>query len=265
MTGEFLVEPDRVTGRPLAIPGMGVKQGLDTKGESIGHSRTESDKVSAAGHLNLIPARTCTMTGLAFDTLKYTKRLKDAGVAAPQAEIQSEFLAEVLTENLASKEDLAKLDARMDIRFKEVDIRFKEIDTRFKELDTKMDTRFKELDTKMETRFREQDTRMDTRFKEQDTRMDIRFKEIDTRLKEMDAGFKRDNKELELRMVIKLGAMIMAGFGLMITANRLWPTTVQYVPAPHAVQDTRTPSPPVQQTPVTPPRTEDGGVQKPQM
>ncbi|MBF0138035.1 MAG: hypothetical protein H7833_05700 [Magnetococcus sp. DMHC-1] len=35
------------------------------------------------------------MAGLAFDTLKYTKRLKDAGVAAPQAEIQAEFLAEM--------------------------------------------------------------------------------------------------------------------------------------------------------------------------
>ncbi|MBF0136814.1 MAG: hypothetical protein HQL65_11285 [Magnetococcales bacterium] len=172
------------------------------------------------------------MTGLAFDTLKYTKRLKDAGVAAPQAETQAEFLAEVMTENLASKEDLARLETR--------------IDTRFKEQDTKMETRFKELETRMETRFKEQDTKMETRFKELEAKMETRFKE-------QGIEFKRDNRELELRMVIKLGAMTLAGFGLMVTANRLWPVSVQYVQVPHVAQEMHTPSQPVQRMPDVPP------------
>ncbi|MBF0439354.1 MAG: DUF1640 domain-containing protein [Magnetococcales bacterium] len=49
----------------------------------------------------------------------------------------------------------------------------------------------------------------------------------------------RDLKELELRMVIKMGAMILAGVGLM----RMWPIQVQYVPpSPTHVQEMRLPA-----------------------
>ncbi|MBF0154974.1 MAG: hypothetical protein HQL64_14630 [Magnetococcales bacterium] len=57
---------------------------------------------------------------------------------------------------------------------------------------------------------------------------------------------KHDLKELELRMTIKLGAMLLAAVGLVVTANRLWPIPVQYVPAPHVSQEMRLPSPPPQ-------------------
>ncbi len=48
---------------------------------------------------------------------------------------------------------------------------------------------------------------------------------------ELKVELKRDIKELELRMVIKMGVMILGGVGLVVTANRLWPVPVQYVPA----------------------------------
>lgn len=49
---------------------------------------------------------------------------------------------------------------------------------------------------------------------------------------------KRDLKELELRMVIKTGAMILGGIGLLFGLMRTWPLPVHYVPptASHGVE-----------------------------
>ena len=51
------------------------------------------------------------MAAIAFDTLKYSKRLKDAGVSDKQAEAEAEALAEVLEVNLkdlSTKDDLTR-------------------------------------------------------------------------------------------------------------------------------------------------------------
>ena len=56
------------------------------------------------------------MATITFDTLKYSKRLKDAGVPDKQAEAEAEALAEVLEVNLkdlATKEDLKTLEQRL--------------------------------------------------------------------------------------------------------------------------------------------------------
>jgi hypothetical protein len=58
------------------------------------------------------------MATIAFDTLKYSKRLKDAGVPDKQAEAEAEALAEVLEvklKDLATKEDVlvVKLELKM--------------------------------------------------------------------------------------------------------------------------------------------------------
>ncbi|BBL72019.1 DUF1640 domain-containing protein [Methylogaea oryzae] len=51
------------------------------------------------------------MATIAFDTLKFAKRLKDAGILPAQAEAEAEALAEVLEVNLkdlVTKEDLGR-------------------------------------------------------------------------------------------------------------------------------------------------------------
>ncbi|MFZ4699973.1 MAG: DUF1640 domain-containing protein [Candidatus Methylumidiphilus sp.] len=56
------------------------------------------------------------MATIAFDTLKFSKRLKDAGVPDKQAEAEAEALAEVLEVNLkdlASRDDLKALEERL--------------------------------------------------------------------------------------------------------------------------------------------------------
>lgn len=68
------------------------------------------------------------MSTLTFDTLKYTERLRAAGVSEQQAKAEAEALRDVLSEaldlSLATKADtvkietaIAKLDAKVDAKF----------------------------------------------------------------------------------------------------------------------------------------------------
>ena len=59
------------------------------------------------------------MTGIAFDTLAYANKLKEAGFTDRQAETQAEALASVVESNLATKTDIELL--RRDI--KELELR----------------------------------------------------------------------------------------------------------------------------------------------
>ena len=53
---------------------------------------------------------------LAFDTLAYAKKLKQAGVPEQQAEMHAEALATIVDEKLATKRDLKELEMRLTIR-----------------------------------------------------------------------------------------------------------------------------------------------------
>lgn len=61
------------------------------------------------------------MTTLTFDTLAYSKKLKDAGFSEQQAEAQALALAAVLKETsgeIATKQDVERLGDKVEARFK---------------------------------------------------------------------------------------------------------------------------------------------------
>ncbi len=111
------------------------------------------------------------MTVIAFDTLKFAKRLKDAGFTEQQAEALAAAEAEFVEENLATKRDIAEV--KRDIA---------EIRREIKELEVSL-------------------------------RRDI--KELEIAFKQDIAELKRDMKDIEYRMTIKLGAMLMVAVGAM--------------------------------------------------
>jgi len=53
---------------------------------------------------------------VAFDTLVYARRLRQAGFSEQQAEVQAEALAAVVAETLATKQDLRELEYRLTLR-----------------------------------------------------------------------------------------------------------------------------------------------------
>ena len=113
------------------------------------------------------------MSSLAFDSLKFARRLKEAGVPDKQAEVQAEAMAETFgfyVDNLVTKD---YLDARLDARFAEQD--------------GKIDKRFAEQDIRIEARFAEQDIRFEARFAQQDLYIEQRFSRVDIKLNVMAA------------------------------------------------------------------------------
>lgn len=59
------------------------------------------------------------MATITFDTLKFARRLKEAGVPVEQAEAEAEALAEVFSESLetqlATKADVHRLEQRLSV------------------------------------------------------------------------------------------------------------------------------------------------------
>lgn len=53
------------------------------------------------------------MPDAVFDTLAYTRRLKEAGIAGPHAEAHADALRLASDEGVATRADLARLEARL--------------------------------------------------------------------------------------------------------------------------------------------------------
>ncbi|MBI4083978.1 MAG: hypothetical protein HY423_15350 [Candidatus Lambdaproteobacteria bacterium] len=86
-----------------------------------------------------------------LDTLKYAKRLQEAGFTAHQAEAQAQALWEAIEGTVATKQDLRELEARVDGRFNELEAHFV---GRIDSLEARLDGRINELETRFEGRFR---------------------------------------------------------------------------------------------------------------
>ncbi|MGH8533309.1 MAG: hypothetical protein ACREV1_11465 [Gammaproteobacteria bacterium] len=99
------------------------------------------------------------MNAIAFDTLKFAKRLKEAGFTEQQAEALAAAEAEFIGDNLATKRDIAEL------------------------------------------------------------KRDI--KELEVKIEQIRSDLTRDIKDLEYRMTIKLGAMLVVAVGAMATLAKL--------------------------------------------
>jgi len=67
---------------------------------------------------------------VAFDTLAYAKRLREAGFSEEQAEGQAQALAAAMTDTLATKQDLRELELRIESRFAELDASLADLERR---------------------------------------------------------------------------------------------------------------------------------------
>ena len=140
------------------------------------------------------PSSATLMHMIALDTLAYARRLRQAGFSEEQAEAQAEALAAVMVESLATKSDLQELELRLETRFARIDERFARIDERF----ARIDERF---------------ARVDDRFARVDERFEHLARTMDMRVSEQEARFDAKLSDLERRLTMRLGGMMMAGIG----------------------------------------------------
>ncbi|MGH8489571.1 MAG: hypothetical protein ACREXS_12090 [Gammaproteobacteria bacterium] len=97
------------------------------------------------------------MTAIAFDTLKFAKRLKEAGFTEQQAEALAVAEAELVEENLATKRDLKELEVALKRDIKELETSLKRD---IKELETSLKRDIKELETSLKHDMKELEYRM---------------------------------------------------------------------------------------------------------
>ncbi|MEH6584252.1 MAG: hypothetical protein V7754_20135 [Halioglobus sp.] len=119
------------------------------------------------------------MAAIAFDTLKFARRLIAAGVPEKQAETQAELMAEAFVYNMDSVVTKDYLDAR-----------------------------FGEQEARIAAQFTQQDARIDARFSEQDAKFEARFTGIESRFVGIDLQFAKIKGDF--RLVYWMLGIIMA-------------------------------------------------------
>ena len=135
------------------------------------------------------------MNALAFDTHAAVKKLKEAGFTEQQAEAQTTLLMEVIAGELATKHDIETI--KHDIETVKLDI-----ENVRAELKRDIETLRTELKHDIET------LRAETKHDIAELKHDI-------------AELKRDMKEQEMRLTIKLGAMLALAVGAVATLVKL--------------------------------------------
>ncbi len=146
------------------------------------------------------------MQALTFDTLKFARRLKEAGMDPHLAEEQAEALAEVLSakfDTLVEKRDLAELRQEL---VQEIGALRQEMETAHAELRKDMEALRKDLEVSNAA------LRKDLESETAALR-----KEISALRQEV----QKDMQLLEQRLIVKLGAMLAVAIGVMATLVKL--------------------------------------------
>ena len=139
------------------------------------------------------------MSAIAFDTLKFAKRLKEAGFTEQQAEALADAEAKFIEQNLATKRDIA--DIKRDIA------------------DVKRD--IKELEVTLRNEIKQLDVTLRNELKQLDVTLRGEIKQLDVKIEQIRSDLARDLKDLEYRMTIKLGTMMVVAVAAMVTLVKL--------------------------------------------
>ncbi|HEY8516053.1 MAG TPA: hypothetical protein VIS07_11115 [Candidatus Binatia bacterium] len=178
---------------------------------------------------------------VAFDTLAYARRLAGAGVPEEQAAAHAEALVSALGEELivrrdleplATKEDLRRLRDELLDRAEELDLRLEaRLEARMEELEQRLGARIDVLEQRLGARIDEVEQRLGARIDEVEQRLGARMDALEQRLdklehrvEELERRFgelKIELREMENRLLLRVGAMIVGGFGV-LTAAQAW-------------------------------------------
>jgi len=106
---------------------------------------------------------------------------------------------------LPSKDDIKRLDDRIDSLTSDMKAGFAQqdakIEERFAQQDAKIEERFAQQDAKFEARFAQQDAKFEARFAQQDAKFEARFAQQDKKFDKLDT--KIDDLRLEIKSDIQ--------------------------------------------------------------
>jgi chromosome segregation ATPase len=134
---------------------------------------------------------------LPFDTLDYARKLEAAGVPSAQAELQARALNDAIATSVASRDDLTRLESRLDGKFESLESR---LDGKFENLESRFDGKLESLESRLDGKLESLESRLNAKF----ANVDARFENVDTRLANLESRFnaKVDNLESSLNAKI---------------------------------------------------------------
>jgi hypothetical protein len=139
-------------------------------------------------------------------SLAIYEALIQANVPSPAARRVAECLEKDMTSNLATKNDFLLLR-------QEIEHLSQSMATRFAALEARFDARFEAVDT----RFNSIDARFEARFEAIDTQ----FVAVDSRFDALESRLSLTIQNMETRLMVKLGALMVVLFGLAGTLMKL--------------------------------------------
>ncbi len=183
--------------------------------------------------LDLKGLRRLVMAMVIFDTLKFSKRLKEAGVPSAQAEAEAEVLSEIFAVNLQelpTKEDLQAVKEELRHEIKEVRSEINELRDEVKadinELRNEVKANINELRNEVKADINElrnevkvdiNELRNEVRAEIQDVRHEIQ--DIRKDMVSMEQRFDIKLEKLEMSLLVKMGIMLASVAGIVVSAT----------------------------------------------
>jgi hypothetical protein len=146
-----------------------------------------------------------------FDTLQYANKLKAVGVPEKQAEVQAETMVEIISNNLATKQDLelVKSELKRDILATNQNLELVKSELKRDILATNQNLELVRSELKRDILATNQN-------------LELVKKEIDLKIELSKNELKQNLKELELRMTVKLGGLMVCGLSILVVLMKLF-------------------------------------------
>ena len=141
------------------------------------------------------------MGAVMINTLAYARRLVDAGFTQQQAEIQAEVLLDAVSEHLASKADIERLESNLSHSISCLDTK---VDVAVERLDTKIDVAVERLDTKFDAAIERLDTKIDSVAERLDAKIDSVAERLDTKFDSVAERLNSNIDQVENRLDDKI-------------------------------------------------------------
>jgi len=147
-----------------------------------------------------------------FDTLGYARRLRGAGLTDEQAEVHAEALATALGEVLVTKQDLRDLATKDDLHRLEIATKQELANVR-----QEMNSEFAAVRHEMNGEFAAVRHEMNGGFAAVRHEMNGGFADV----RQEFAAVRQEMRALELRITLRMGALVSIGFGALAALIKL--------------------------------------------
>ena len=117
-----------------------------------------------------------------FDTLDYARKLEATGVPSAQAELHARALNDAIASSAASRDDLARLESRLDAKFANIDAKFANLDIKIANVVSRFDAKIANLESRFDAKIANLELRFDAKIANLESSIDAKLANLETRL-----------------------------------------------------------------------------------